>query len=78
MSAVIAARFRPISSRQPIPVSLDPDAFTFELERDCDGEGLIKLARVRIRSMLYNDGHPLTCLSCGAKTQPDGSLPCGH
>lgn len=21
---------------------------------------------------------PTTCLSCGAKTQPDGSLPCGH
>lgn len=21
---------------------------------------------------------PKTCLGCGAKQQPDGSLPCGH
>ncbi|QDD62662.1 hypothetical protein EJD96_00135 (plasmid) [Herbaspirillum seropedicae] len=28
------------------------------------------------RSIL--NGGPLTCISCGARTQPDGSLPCGH
>ena len=31
---------------------------------------------VLARSIL--NGAPLICLSCGAKTQPDGTLPCWH
>jgi hypothetical protein len=35
-------------------------------------------ASVRMRSMIYRNGHPLICASCGAKTDAEGNISCGH
>lgn len=35
-------------------------------------------ASARIRSQLYRNGEPMVCLSCGAKTNASGEIPCGH
>lgn len=35
-------------------------------------------ASVFFRSWVFRGGEPLVCLSCGAKTLPEGDLPCGH
>lgn len=32
----------------------------------------------RVRSRLYRNGEPMICASCGAKTDGNGKLPCGH
>jgi len=34
--------------------------------------------KARFNSMVFHNGSPLTCLSCGARTDADGALPCGH
>ncbi|HEY0820230.1 MAG TPA: hypothetical protein VGD46_15695 [Rhizobacter sp.] len=35
-------------------------------------------ARIRLNSMLLHTLNPRTCLSCGAKTDHNGEIPCGH
>jgi hypothetical protein len=38
----------------------------------------VNRAEAKLRSYLYREGDPMVCLSCGAKTDSIGGLPCGH
>jgi hypothetical protein len=35
-------------------------------------------ASAQMRSIWHRNGHPLICASCGAKTDAEGNLECGH
>jgi hypothetical protein len=39
---------------------------------------LYNQASASVRSTLYRNGEPMVCISCGAKTNESGGLPCGH
>jgi hypothetical protein len=48
------------------------EEFIFEQGLDLHRES------AQLRSQLYRNGHPLICASCGAKTDAEGNISCGH
>ncbi|WP_148664581.1 hypothetical protein [Herbaspirillum robiniae] len=77
MIASIPAKGRPIIIEQRVPDHLLESMKTFRIEAAHHfGNVLPDRFSVLARAVL-NRG-PLTCLSCGAKTNGAGELPCGH
>ncbi len=77
MIAAIPAEDRPTIIRQPLPEHLAKAMNTFRIEAAHHFQNVLPYRFGVLARTICNRG-PLTCLSCGAKTEPDGSLPCGH
>lgn len=84
MIAAIPAEDRPTVIEQRVPEHLTPprpdlaeavNAVRIEVVHQFQN---VLPRRFSVLARAIRNGAPLTCLSCGAKTLADGSLPCGH
>ena len=77
------------TARPFLPVSLDTRGLILQDQKLAQAMKTFRIEAVHhfqnvlprsfsVYARVIRNGGPLTCLSCGAKTQPDGSLPCGH
>lgn len=80
MIAAIPAEDRPTMIRQSIPGQDQARVFSVQASRieatHHYSNVLPRRFSVQLRAKI--NGAPLTCLSCGAKTNEDGELPCDH
>jgi len=77
MIAAIPAEDRPTIVRQTIPTHLEQAVKTFRIEAVHHFSNVLPNRFSVLARAIRNHG-PLTCISCGAKTDASGNLPCGH